>query len=361
MRRFFCILCLLGISILQLAAQGGPTRYVSATELTIVGKLFPDTPNPYHRIDTVRFKGFTPAENIQVRESAGMAIAFRTNSPYIKVNPVFGYVARSVNTMGIAVKGFDLYIRQDGKWLWAAADAQRPGKEKEPITLISGMDGQLHECLLYLPLLSELYSLEIGVQEGCVLEAVPNPFRHRIAIFGSSFTHGISTSRSGMAYPAQFSRATGLQLLSLGCSGNCKLQPYFADALAAVDADAFIFDTFSNPTAGQVKERLFPFIEKLQSAHPGKPLIFQKTNYREKRNFNTAEELKESTRSQVVDSLMRIACKRYKDVYFIETSATAPSHETSVDGTHPDNYGYSLWAKSIEKRVCRNLKKYGIK
>ena len=135
MRRFFCILCLLGISILQLAAQGGPTRYVSATELTIVGKLFPDTPNPYHRIDTVRFKGFTPAENIQVRESAGMAIAFRTNSPYIKVNPVFGYVARSVNTMGIAVKGFDLYIRQDGKWLWAAADAQRPGKEKEPITL----------------------------------------------------------------------------------------------------------------------------------------------------------------------------------------------------------------------------------
>ena len=53
--------------------------YTEASDLTLVGKLMPDTPNPYHRVDTVRFKGFTPGENAQVRMSSGIAVAFRTD------------------------------------------------------------------------------------------------------------------------------------------------------------------------------------------------------------------------------------------------------------------------------------------
>ena len=58
---------------------------------------------------------------------------------------------------------------------------------------------------------------------------------------------------------------------------------------------------------------------------------------------------------------MAIACKKYKDVYFISTNATESNHETSIDGTHPSDYGYGVWEKSIEKKVLRILKKYGIK
>ena len=223
------------------------------------------------------------------------------------------------------------------------------------------MDGTMKECLLYLPILSEEYSVKIGVDEGSVLEAIPNPFRYRIGIFGSSFTHGISTSRAGMAYPAIFNRDTGLQLLSLGCSGNCKLQDYFADVLAAADVDAFVFDTFSNPSIEQIKERLFPFIEKIQAAHPGKPLIFQRTIYREWRNFDQNRAKAEADRIAAVDSLMKIACRKYKDVYYIYPNASAKDHETTQDGTHPSDRGYQLWAQSIEKPVRKILRKYGIK
>ncbi len=101
---------------------------------------------------------------------------------------------------------------------------------------------------------------------GSEIAPLESPFRHRIAIFGSSYTHGISTSRAGMSYPMQLMRHTGLQFLSLGCSGNCKMQPYFADVLCDVKADAFVFDAFSNPDAEMIEERLFPFIEKLQAA-----------------------------------------------------------------------------------------------
>lgn len=53
--------------------------------------------------------------------------------------------------------------------------------------------------------------------------------------------------------------------------------------------------------------------------------------------------------------------KKYDHVYFIQTNATSPDHETSVDGTHPNDYGYTLWARSIEKPLLKILKKYGIR
>ena len=166
--------------------------------------------------------------------------------------------------------GYDLYIKKDGKWLWAAAGAAPLNKEQDyNYVILKNMDNTEKECLLYLPLFSEENSIQIGVQEGATITKGEAPFRHRIGIFGSSFTHGVSSSRPGMTYPAQFTRNTGIQMLSIGCSGNCKMQTYFADALADADVDAFVFDSFSNPDAAMIKERLFPFIEKLQAAHPG--------------------------------------------------------------------------------------------
>jgi lysophospholipase L1-like esterase len=125
--------------------------------------------------------------------------------------------------------------------------------------------------------------------------------------------------------------------------------------------DALIFDSFSNPDAKMIEERLFPFIEKIQSAHPDIPLIFQQTIYRERRNFDLNTEKVENAKQEMAAKLMKEACKKYKNVYFIQTNATDELHETSVDGTHPGDYGYTLWAKSIEKPILKILKKYGIK
>lgn len=334
--------------------------YTEASDLNLIGKII-DTPNPYHRVDTVRYKGFTKGENEQVRSSAGLAVLFKTNSSVISVLADYGYMNRATNTMGISLRGYDLYIKKDGEWLYAASKAAGNGKEEDNLVIIKDMDDSMKECMLYLPIYSEEYSVKIGVQEGAVLESIESPFRHRIGIFGSSYTQGISTSRPGMSYPMQLMRMTGLQLLSLGCSGNCKMQPYFADVLCDADVDAFIFDCFSNPDAKMIEERLFPFIERIQAAHPGKPLIFQQTIYRESRNFSLSAADKESKKQAMAEKLMKEAVKKYKDVYFIQTNATNEIHSTSVDGIHPSDYGYTLWAESIRKPVVKILKKYGIR
>ena len=360
MKKSLFILVLMTISV-RLSAQTPKYVYTEASDLNLIGKII-DTPNPYHRVDTVKYKGFTEGENIQVRCSAGLAVLFKTDSKSISLKPEYGYTNNATNTMGLALRGYDLYIRKDGKWLYAESIAPSDKNLNKEFVIIKDMPEGVKECMLYLPIYSELYSLGIGVEEGTMLESLESPFRHRIGIFGSSFTHGISTSRSGMSYPMQLMRWTGLQFLSLGCSGNCRMQPYFGEVLCDADVDAFVFDAFSNPNANMIEERLFPFIEQLQKAHPDTPLIFQQTIRRESRNFSTRVDKSEQAKQEMAAKLMKQACRKYRNVYFIEaTDAADKLQETSVDGTHPGDYGYTLWAKSIEKPLLKILKKHGIR
>lgn len=368
MKKTILILLLLAAGMAAAYAQAPEYVYTEAADLTIVGKLMPGkTANPYHRVDTTLYKGFTKRENQLVRMSSGMACCFRTDSRSLSVLTVYGEMDDPVNTNIISARGYDLYVRTGGEWKWAGSGVSGRKTPGAPMTLISEMDGTMHEFLMYFPLYSEEYSIKIGVEKGSVLEAIANPFRHRVAIWGSSYTHGSSTSRAGMAYPAQFSRATGIQMLSLGCSGRCMLQDYFCSVLVDVDADAFVFDSFSNPQAPMIRERLVPFIDRMVAAHPGKPLIFQQTIYREKRRLNLKEEAKEQAKMDMAASIFKElkstpeGRRKYKDVYFIAPQACPPSHEATVDGVHPDNYGYTLWAGSIRKPVLKILRKYGIR
>ncbi len=357
MKKFLFTAVILALSSLASSAQGG-FRFTEASSLNIIGKLFNDTPNPYHRVDTCRFKGFTKGENEQVRCSAGLAVLFSTNSSAVSVKSEYGYVNNGTNTMGIALRGYDLYIMRDGEWIYAASGA---ADSRRNTVLIKDLPEGEKQCMLHLPIYSEMYSVLIGTDEDAWIKPLESPFRHRVAIFGSSYTQGISISRPGMSYPMQFMRNTGIQLLSLGCSGNCKLQPYFADVLAAADVDAIIFDAFSNPGPEMIRERLFPFIERIQESHPDIPLIFMKSIYRENRNFSTANDRSEQAKADAAEEMMAEAVRRYDNVYYVDSTDTGGCHDSTVDGNHPSDMGYKAWAESIEKPVMKILAGYGIR
>ena len=356
-------LIILALTVLSASLSAQTKKYVftEASELNLIGKIHKETPNPYHRVDTMKYKGFTKGENCQVRCPAGLAVLFKTNSKNIAIKTEYGWQWESLATMPIAYRGYDLYIKDKGEWRWAGSKATSRKKPNETIVIVKDMDGEEKECMLYLPIYSEVHSVKIGVDKGAEISYLESPFRHRIGIFGSSYTHGYSTSRPGMSYPMQLMRWTGLQFLSLGCSGNCKMQPYFGEVLCDAEVDALVFDSFSNPNAEMIKERLFPFIEQIQKAHPDIPLIFQQTISRERCNFDLKTREMEEAKKEMAAKMMKEACKKYKNVYFIQTNAADALEETSVDGTHPGDYGYTLWAKSIEKPLLKILKKYGIK
>jgi len=352
------------LTVVSFAQQRQAPQYAftEASELTIAGKLFPNTPTPYHRGDTIKYKGFTRGENEQLRMSSGLAVCFKTNSSIITVTTDFTVINDGGSTGNYALRGYDLYIKKDGEWVWAGANCPSYNRPDANIVIARNLGNEVKECMMYLPLVSAERSIKIGIDRDAYILPIKNPFRHRIGIFGSSFTHGISTTRPGMAYPAQLGRMTGLGLLSIACSGNCKLQSYFANMLKDADVEAYLFDAFSNPSIKEIDERLFPFIETIQSKKPGIPLIFMKTIWREANNFDQASYKAETERMAFVEKKMKEACEKYKNVYYVTTTnASLPSHDTSVDGVHPGDHGYTLWAESVKEPILEILAKYGIK
>jgi hypothetical protein len=341
----------------NLCADDSNIRYTDASQLTLIGKIAP-TPNPYHRVDTARYPALSEKERIRVQQSSGLALVFRTNSPELWIKTQYVSRRSSVND-----GGYDLYIRSGkGKkkeWLYAFSGIG--SKSEASFRLIANMDASEKECLLYLPVHSELASVEVGVTENSTIKAAPNPFRHKILIFGSSFTQGAGTSRPGMTYPIQIERNTGLYIMNLGVSGSSQLQEVFADILADSDAEAFIFDAFSNPSVEQIEKRLFPFIERIRRSHPQAPLIFLQTIYREVGNFNLAVRQHEEKKRQTAERMMEEAVRKYQDVYFINLpNVTGTDHLTSADGTHPSDLGYYRWAQAIQPEILKILAKYGI-
>lgn len=361
MRRFSPILLLSTVlAALSSRAAEPRIRYVDATTLTVIGKAL-DTESPYNRIDTARHRVPERTEEYCCH-ATGLAVVFRTDSPIIRARWLTSGKMAGTNMTAIAQKGLDLYIRRNGKWVFAGVGNPKTGSDRHDATIVQAMEAGEKECLLYLPLFDRVNRLEIGVAEGCRIEAMTNPFRHRIVVHGSSITHGASAGRAGMAYPALLQRSTGLHTINLGFSGRCTLQPEFAAFLAGVQADAFLFDCFSNPNAQTIEERFDRFVDTIRRTHPATPLIFLQTLVRETGNFDREKRLLEDRKRATAQAQVRKRMKRDEHLYFIDPGNLLGSdHNATVDGIHPSDLGFERMLERIEPQIRKILEKYGIR
>ena len=368
MKRYLLIAAALWLAAVATAADGAKEiEYVDAQRLNHIGKLC-KTSNPYNRVEVADYPELNAKESNLLRCCAGEAILFETDAQEIWVTAKYGYREFNRAMPATAAVGFNLFIERDGEWLWAASKCNADGKTKEgeprieqPLKLIANMDGSMKRCILYLPLFAELTSLEIGVPHGAKIKAMRNPFRHEIAVFGSSYTHGSCATCAGMTYPAFLQRQTGLNLCAFGMSGNSKLQRVMGEILGGTKADAYICDAFSNPTTEEIGERIRPFIGEIRKRSRKAPIIFLRTIYREGRLFDLKAEQREQKRMEYVDSLMKHITAEFADVYYVDAAdQTGTDHLTSADGVHPCSWGYKRWADAIQKPVTEILAKYGI-
>jgi hypothetical protein len=351
-----CVLCIGPAS----AAEKPEPNYVDAATLTLVNKPHA-TKQPFHRVEVADYPDLSKTVRLYYTYSTGVAVVFRTDSRTISARWTTTDRKPSTHMTGLSQKGMDLYIKRDGEWVFAGI--ARPGLGADhKATLVEHMDGTEKECLLYLPLFDEVKTLEIGVDAGARIEAAPNPFRHRIVVIGSSITHGTGLSRPGMAYPAQLERATGFEFVNLGASGQCKMEQFFAHVAAACEADAFLFDSFSNPSAQQIEERLEPFVATIRAAHPTTPLIFLQTEVRESRNFNDKIRKFEDDKRAASEAGMQRLLKQDKNIYFLNPGMPlGDDHDATVDGVHPSDLGHGRILEVIRPQIVKILKKHDIR
>lgn len=360
MTRILLLTLLLTVSAATAAEPD--VRYVDAATLTVIGKALP-TELSYNRIDTARYA--IPAKaQWHCYTSAGLAVVFRTDSRFIRARWQTSGRHSSANMPAIGQKGLDLYIRRDGQWCYAGVGIPTiDGKnDSHESALVGSMEPGEKECLLYLPLFDRVDRLEIGVAPGSEIRPMENPFRRKIVVHGSSITHGAAASRAGMSYPALLSRRTGLHFLNLGFSGQCTMQPEFAAYLADVEADAFVFDCFSNPRAATIDERFDTFVDIIRAKHPETPLIFLQTVVRESGNFNGHLREMERLKRTAAEAQLRERMPHDPHLYFVDPGDLLGSdRNATVDGTHPTDLGFDRMLERIEPRICEILEKYGIR
>lgn len=342
------------------------THYYNAADLNVIGKAIP-TSKDFTRIDTSAYRFNDKVIDEFACHSTGLAVLFATDSPFIKARWQTSPANASENMTAIAQKGLDLYIRQDGEWVFAGVG--RPQMDKDPEyachegTIVKSMAPGRKECLLYLPLYDRLDSLFIGVEDGSYMEPLENPFKYRIVVKGSSVTHGLAASRPGMSYAARFGRDNGFYCFNLGFSGKSKLQEEYARYLADIeDVDAFIFDAFSNPSAEIINENFEHFVDIIREAHPDVPLIFMQTERRESRNFDTWREDFEAQKQAAAEKAVRERMKTDKHIYFIPSDDfLGDEHIATSDGSHPTDLGFTYMLESISPKILKILRKYGIR
>ena len=362
MKKILLILSAAFMVLNVVAAPKKEYKYVDASTFTVANKAH-NNGLVYQRVDTLKYPELTPQQKKYLNFSTGIGLRFSTNSPNIRAKWTQHDQATRANSPAIASNGLDLYIKdKEGKWLFAGVAYPKIGKKEATYNLVEDMDGQWKECMIFLPLFTTIDKLEIGVLKDSEIKSDGGFTRAPIVAMGSSYTHGAASSRPGMPWPAQLSRRLGLDIANFGTSGICKLEPGLAHIIADTDADMFIFDGFSNPSAKEIRERLPEFVKIIRKAHPDTPLVFLQTFYRENSNFNLKKRKFEEEKRAAASEEMKKLMANDKNLYFLDPGLYAgDDHESSADGVHPTDMGYQRAVDNIEPHIRKIMTKYNIK
>lgn len=346
------MLCLLGIKL-----QAQQLTYYDASRFPLLGKATQDTGARYERLpDSLKNISRPPLWNLS-RNSAGMALRFRSNSTRIAAK----WETLSNNHMNhmtdIGVRGLDLYCwENNGSWRFV--NSARPTGKKNQATIIANMQPKEREYMLYLSLYEGLVSLSIGIDSLAIIDQplIDYPIRKKPVVFyGTSILQGGCASRPGMAHTNIISRRLNRECINWGFSGNAFLDLEVAKVIAEVDASVFVLDFVPNASVEQMKERMKTFYHIIRNKHPDTPIIFIEdpifthTLYDER----IAKEVqrKNDTLKEIFN---RIKKGNEKNIIFISSkNMLGEDGEATVDGIHFSDLGMMRYADL----VCPIIKK----
>lgn len=277
MKNFIAFLAVaFAITILSGSASAQNVVYTDASVFPLYGKVSDQTNERYERLPS-SLEGVSREPVWYLgRHSAGLFIRFRSNSTSIHVRWESTFNNTMTHMTDTGTKGLDLYAIVDGEWRHVCS-AQPQGKKSERC-IIANMDPFEREYMLYLSLYDGVKSLEIGVDEGSVLDlpAVDRPSREKpVVMYGTSILQGGCANRPGMAHTNIISRRLDREVMNLGFSGNALLDMEIAELMASVEEPGlYVLDYVPNASAEAIDEVGEQFFRKIRDAHPDVPVIF---------------------------------------------------------------------------------------
>ena len=151
------VVAILGVSEASAQKKSAPHKYVDASTLTIINKA-QDDGMAFKRLDAETFSAPKSLEN----SSTGIAILFRTDSRFIEARWTTSSKKLGNNMTPIFHSGLDLYIRENGEWLFAGVGRPKINSTEHKYIIANRMADGMKECMLYLPMFNCVNKLELG-------------------------------------------------------------------------------------------------------------------------------------------------------------------------------------------------------
>lgn len=286
-----------------------------------------------------------------------MSVTFATDAPMIVVkwklrNP--SIYTPYLSSMSVA--GLDLYVRNKGKWMWAATKTPQRGVDTTQ-TFLRGLSKELREFRLYLPSYNGIEKLEIGVPKDSKFgKALDTDISKPIVFYGSSIVQGSASSRPGMTYVAQLGRRLDMPVVNLGFSGLCHMESALADVLAEIDASVFVIDCLPNMQVNEIRERTRPLVKTIRKQHPTTPIVVVENPMYSQALWNPATERAVNTKNRLLAAeFAKLEKEGVKHLHYVEgESLYGPDGNSTVDGVHPTDLGFTIFADALEP-VLRDI------
>ena len=337
--------------------------WTSADLFPVFGKCVENTSARYERLPA-EYQGVSrDAIWYLGRHSAGIYVRFRSNSPSIHVRWTSTFKILMNHQTPTGTRGLDLYTIYDGKWRFVGSGRPNVDDKTSTQRIIGNMDGQMREYMLYLSLYDGVSSLEIGTEEGSLLEqpAVDRPSHKRpIVMYGTSILQGGCANRPGMTHTAIIGRRLDREVINLGFSGNALLDMEIAELMAKVEDPAlYVMDYAPNAWDYLIREKGEQFFRIVRDAHPDVPVIFIEDVIFPHTIFDPVI-LQEVTKKNIAQRELFEKLKKQgeKQIYYIKAEGMiGDDGEATVDGCHFTDLGMMRYVDHVLPTIRKALRR----
>ena len=284
--------------------------------------------------------------------TAGGRVRFRTNSTKIAILASLNHISRMSHFPFSGTAGFDVYV--DGRFCTAFIPPLEMGESFASLKLLG--DGAMKEVEINFPLYSGVNELRIGLEEDAVvLEGEKYAYEKPIVYYGSSITQGACASRPGNTYEAIIARKTSCDFINLGFAGSAMGEKSMAEYIATLDMQIFVFDyDFNTSSPAKLLAKHEPFFKVVREAQPMLPIVMIT------RPSDDCGE-REARREIIKRTYDNAKASGDENVYFIdgyEIMSEKTEGDGTVEGIHPNDYGFRAMAEGIGAVIQEILQKY---
>ncbi|WDE95760.1 SGNH/GDSL hydrolase family protein [Lentisphaera profundi] len=294
--------------------------------------------------------------------TSGGQIHFKTDSSKILIRAKIAYESSMYHMPATGQSSFDLYTGAPGELLYCKTARFKTSETAFTSTLFEDKK-QMRNFVINFPLYNGVKSLEIGlIADSQVDEPPAFEGEGPIVVYGTSITQGGCAARPGLSYTNILSRRLNREFVNLGFSGNGRGEPALAHLINDIPNKSMIILDYEANANEDIPNSLGPFIDILRVKNPKIPiLIISRILYAtQARKFKTVH-LSTSLALFQKDLVKSRQLAGDNNIYFLDGKSLlgAYAHEATVDGVHPNSYGFMMMAENIHPVIQQILKPKG--